>query len=30
MVLAGEASQYPTSKLPPELEVIHADDDDVD
>lgn len=26
MVLAGAANQYPTNKLPPELEIIHADD----
>lgn len=27
MVLAGDANQYPTNTLPPELEIIHADDD---
>ncbi|MCA0457871.1 MAG: hypothetical protein LCI00_28150 [Chloroflexi bacterium] len=27
LVLAGQANQYPTNKLPPELEVIHANDD---
>lgn len=27
MVLSGAATQYPTNRLPPELEVIQADDD---